>query len=96
MLINMLQLDQIASKIIKEQETIMGPIAWEEAGKVTGLRVDIAGHQVSIEGNSREVLEKLVAQYERLFGPASREVCRDAVRPLLSQISPDEIPAVLK
>jgi len=37
-----------------------------------------------------------VAQYERLFGAASREVCRDAVRPFLSQISQDEIPAVLK
>lgn len=43
-----------------------------------------------------DVLGRLVAQYEKLFGAASREVCRDAVRPLLSQVPQDEIPAVLK
>lgn len=37
-----------------------------------------------------------IAQYEKLFGIASREVCRDAVRPLLSQAPEEEIPAVLK
>lgn len=88
--------DQFATNIIKEQETIMGPVAWEQASKVTGLRVDIQSHTVNIEGNSKEVLEKLVAQYEHLFGPASREVCRDAVRPLLAQVPPDEVPTVLK
>lgn len=88
--------DQFAANIIKEQETIIGPVAWEQAGKVTGLRVDIKMHTVNVEGNSKEVLEKLVAQYEILFGPASREVCRDAVRPLLAQVPPDEVPAVLQ
>ncbi|TSC72156.1 MAG: Uncharacterized protein G01um101438_659 [Parcubacteria group bacterium Gr01-1014_38] len=88
--------DQFASNIIKEQESIMGPLAWEQASKVTGLRVDIQAHTVNVEGNSKEVLEKLVAQYGRLFGPASREVCRDAIRSLLSQVAPDEIPAVLR
>ena len=88
--------DQMVQQIIKEQELVIGPMAWEEASKVTGLRVDVKGHTVNIEGNSKDVLEKLVAQYERLFGPASREVCRDAVKPLLAQISPDEVPAVLK
>jgi hypothetical protein len=88
--------DQFASNIIKEQEAIMGPVAWEQASKVTGLRVDIQAHTVNVEGNSKDVLEKLVAQYERLFGPASREVCRDAVRPLLAQVPPDELPTVLR
>lgn len=88
--------DQMAAKIIEEQELIIGPVAWEQAGKVSGLRIDIASHHVSIEGNAIEVLEKLVAQYVQLFGPASREVCRDAVRPLLSQIPAEEIPAILK
>lgn len=88
--------DQFATNIIKEQELIMGPVAWEQASRVSGLRIDAAQHQVSIEGNGKEVLEKLVSQYEQLFGPASREVCRDAVRPLLGQMTPEEIPAVLK
>jgi hypothetical protein len=88
--------NQLAEQIIKEQALIIGPVAWEEASKVTGLRIDVALHQANIEGNGLEVLEKLVAQYEQLFGPASREVCRDAVRPLLAQVPPDQIPAVLK
>lgn len=90
------QTQSLFARIIKEQELIIGPVAWEEASKVSGLRVDSSAHQVQLEGNAREVLEKLVAQYERLFGRASREVCRDAVRPLLSQVSENEIPAVLK
>lgn len=88
--------EQLAESIIEEQAVVVGPLAWEQAGKVSGLRIDIAKHEVNIEGNAKEVLEKLVAQYEELFGAASREVCRDAVRPLLSQVSEDDIPAVLK
>ena len=62
---------------------------------------------------SRKILEttarrarKIAKQYERLFGRASREVCRDqpsprlrpagAVRPLISQVSQDDVPAVLR
>ena len=88
--------NQLADKIIHDQEMIIGPVAWEQAGKVTGLRIDIAKHEVNIEGDTKDVLTRLVAQYEKLFGAASREVCRDAVRPLLSQVPQDEIPAVLK
>ncbi len=88
--------DKIAANIIKEQELIIGPIAWEQAQKVTGLMVNISAHQIEIKGSPKDVLEKLVAQYEELFGPASREVCRDAVRPLLSQVPDEEIPAIPK
>lgn len=88
--------NQLADKIIQEQALIIGPIAWEQAEKVTGLRINIQTHTVNIEGDARDVLERLVGQYEKLFGIASREVCRDAVRPLLSQVPADEIPAVLK
>lgn len=92
----MSEYNQVAISIIKEQELIMGPIAWEQAGKVSGLRIDIVKHEANIEGDTKEVLEKLVAQYEKLFGRASREVCRDAVRPLLSQIPQEVIPTVLQ
>ena len=87
--------DQLIDIIIKEQAAIIGPLAWEEAGKVSGLRVDIRTHLVSVEGDSKEVMEKLVTRYERLFGKASREVCRDAVRPYIAQIPPDQLPTVL-
>lgn len=88
--------NQIINLIIKEQEQIIGPVAWEEAGKVGGLMVDVSAHTVKVEGDSREILERLVLQYQQLFGQASVEVCRDAVRPLLSQLSQEEIPNVLK
>lgn len=83
-------------KIIQEQEFIIGPLAWEEAEKVRGLRINLISHEVNVEGDPKEVLESLVNQYERLFGRASREVCRDAVRPLLAQIPDNDIPPVLK
>ncbi|HSX25155.1 MAG TPA: hypothetical protein VLG69_04285 [Candidatus Andersenbacteria bacterium] len=89
-------LSKLADKIIQEQAVIMGPIAWEQAKKVSGLRINVQDHEVDIEGDARDVLERLVAQYEKLFGLASREVCRDAVRPLLSQVPESDIPAVLK
>lgn len=88
--------EQLIAIIIKEQALVIGPMAWEEAKKVSGLRIDIQAHTVGVDGSIKEALEKLVAQYERLFGSASREVCRDAVRPLLSQISQEEIPDILK
>ena len=89
-------INQLADHIIKEQELIIGPVAWEEAEKVTGLRINVQSHEVDIEGDARDVLERLVAQYEKLFGKASREVCRDAVRPLLAQVPEADVPAVLK
>lgn len=92
----MTPISQLADHIIKEQELIIGPVAWEEAEKVTGLRINIRSHEVDIEGDAKEVLERLVAQYEKLFGKASREVCRDAVRPFLAQVPEADVPAVLK
>lgn len=90
------QAQSLVARIIKEQEFIIGPVAWEEAGKVSGLHVNVKAHEVNVEGDPKEVLEKLVTQYERLFGQASREVCRDAVRPILAQVPDNEIPAILR
>lgn len=90
------QAQSFITRIIQEQETVIGPLAWEEASKVSGLQIDLNNHGINLEGNTTEIIEKLVAQYENLFGRASREVCRAAVRPLLSQIPADQIPAVLK
>lgn len=88
---------QIAFKIIKEQEFIIGPLAWEEASKVDGLM--ISGHEVSFlsfRKEPKEVLNKLVRQYERLFGRTSREICRAAVLNLTTSLSPKDIPEVLR
>lgn len=90
-------LDQVASKIISEQELVIGPLAWSEAGKVMGLTVDIATHQATIsDAQPSIVIDKLVAQYERLFGRASHEVCREAVASMLTSFAPADIPVSLR
>ena len=88
--------DQISVRIIKEQELIIGPVAWEEAKKVPGLRVNLQNHEVSFDGEGKEVLNKLVAQYGRLFGRASEEVCKEAVQDLIVELPKDQVPASLK
>lgn len=93
---SMATLDEIAVRIIKEQELVIGPMAWREAGKVRGLRVNQASAQVSLEGDERQVIDRLVAQYERLFGRASHEVCREAAANLIAGLPPAEIPASLR
>jgi len=87
---------QVAEKIIKEQETIIGPIALEQARQVEGLQVNPQNHHVSFQGNKMDALDKLVSQYRKLFGQTSVEVCKDAARPFLSQFPPQEVPALLK
>jgi hypothetical protein len=42
--------------------------------------------------NQKEVVDRLVGQYARLFGPASQEVCRDAVASIVAELSPSDIP----
>lgn len=91
-------LDQIAGKIIKEQALVIGPLAWSEAAKVSGLKIlDQSSASVEIgNGDPKAVVDRLVAQYERLFGRASREVCREAAAGMLAQFSPGDIPASLR
>lgn len=90
----MSQLDTVAVKIIKEQELVIGPLAWSEAKKVSGLSVN--GENVTIQGEPKAVIDKLVAQYERLFGRASREVCREAAASLIAKLPQAEIPSSLQ
>ena len=90
-------LDAIAAKIIKEQELVIGPLAWELAGKVGGLLIDIRKGDVTIvDQQPTLIVDHLVAQYERLFGPASREVCKDAAATLIKSLPPTDVPASLR
>jgi hypothetical protein len=87
---------QIIVKIIKEQELLMGPVAWIEAAKVRGLRIDQKNSSISIEGDSRSAVDGLVNQYGKLFGRAAREVCKEAVTALVADLSPSEVPSSLQ
>lgn len=86
---------QMVEKIIRQQEGIIGPIALEQARKVPGLSVDLDNHKITLVGNKKAILEKLVGQYEHLFGPASVEVCKDAVSSLVTKAPQGEVPQLL-
>lgn len=87
---------QMAEKIIKEQEGIIGPIALEQAKKVHGLSVDLQKHEITFSGNKTDILEKLVEKYKEVFGQASVEVCKDAVRGILAKLPKEQVPALLQ
>jgi hypothetical protein len=88
--------EQIAIRMIKEQELIIGPLAWIEAAKVPSLGVHEQG-EISIDSiNKQEVIDALVARYERLFGRASHEVCKHAVAGLIIGLKDSEVPSSLK
>ena len=86
---------QVISNIIKEQQAIIGPIALDQARKVSGLEVN-GIDDIKIAGDKKEVLNNLVNQYSKLFGQASIEVCKEAVSPFIDKISQSELPPILQ
>jgi hypothetical protein len=87
---------QIVVKIIAAQEAIIGPVAIEQATRVSGIKVDWPKHQVDISGNEAEAVDKLIEIYKELFGQISVEVSKESAGALLQQLSPDELPEALK
>lgn len=84
-------------RIIKEQQLIMGPVAWDEASKVSGFNIlDKDKGEVSFSGDPKDIINRLVNQYARLFGKASNEVCKESVQDLIAEIPKDQIPENLK
>jgi len=85
------------AKIIKEQELIIGPLAWDEARKVLGLKVmNQSASELILEGDEKGIIDGLVARYDRLFGRASHEVSREAVARLLADLTPTDVPMSLR
>lgn len=83
----------LATAIINEQKKIIGPLAINEANKVNGLKIDDG--RITLEGDGTQILKDLVSQYANLFGDASVEACKDAVRPLLPKLKNVKIPSFL-
>lgn len=87
----------MAKRIIEEQELIIGPIAWNEAEKVKGMKVSYSTREIKLDDEtSSATIERLVHQYERLFGRASLEVCKEAVRDIIADVPADQVPGLLK
>ena len=89
---------KIVQRIIREQELVIGPLAWDEARKVNGIIVlDQRTGEIDLQnGDVREIVNNLVAQYEKIFGRASHEVCKSAVQDLIAELPAEEIPLSLK
>lgn len=85
---------QAVKNIIKEQQTIMGPIALEQAKKVQGINIK-ASDDVEIVGDHKTVLNNLINQYAKIFGQASVQVCKDAFEQYQDKIPAAEIPEAL-
>lgn len=88
--------NQIAQKIIEQQETIIGPVAVERAKLVGKLKIDWPHHTVSVSGNPQSAIDELVTQYKELFGQIAVETCKEAVARYVSQLSPEQLPHSLK
>lgn len=88
--------DQIALKIIKSQEMIIGPVAIEQAQRVPHLKVNWEAKEVNIEGDEPAVINALIEVYRDLFGQISVEVSKEAAAPLMAQLSSGELPEALK
>ena len=97
---SMIIFDKILSRIIKEQELIIGPMAWEEVKKISFINViDPIVGKVSFsgdQGGAVETIDYLVSRYKRLFGRASHEVCKEAVQDLIVELPSEEVPQSLK
>jgi hypothetical protein len=87
---------QIILKIIAEQQQVLGPVALEEASRVGTIKISHDLKQVEISGPGHMALAALVNQYEKLFGKASVEVCKEAAKGLIGQLPASEVPEVLK
>lgn len=86
---------QVVSSIIKEQQSLIGPVAIDQAKQVKGLQLTSV-NDIKILGNGKDVLGGLVNQYEKLFGKASVEVCKEAFQPYSDKIAPQDVPDILK
>lgn len=88
--------DQIAEKIIEQQESIIGPVAVQQAEKVKELKIDWPQHDVDISGNPQAAIDSLVEQYKELFGQIAVETCKEAASRYLSQLPADQQPKSLQ
>jgi hypothetical protein len=84
----------LVSRIIKAQESYIGSIALDYAREIEGLRV-YSIERIEITGDVREVLDRLVREYSRLFGKVAVEVCKEEVKKLASY-PPEHLPDILK
>ncbi len=87
---------EIARRIIEQQEAIIGPLAVEQAKRVSALTINWPKHSVVVNGDEPRVIDQLVHQYEKLFGRVSVEVCKDVAAQLVARLPLDKQPQSLR
>jgi len=65
--------DKIVEQIIKEQETIIGPIALERAQKVTGLKLNIETLEISLNGDKKHKDKDRQEKCTKKAGPQAED-----------------------
>ena len=86
---------EAAIKIIKEQESVIGPVAFDLAKRAGGINF-VSERDVTIQGDPQNALNNLVVQYSQLFGRTSVEVSKKAIRYLVSSPEGFTVPDILK
>lgn len=72
--------------VIRAQEKIIGPQSTEIAKKIDGV----------LTSPSKEALGNLTKRYEDMFGLASVETCKEAIKPVLASEGNIDLPDILK
>ena len=88
--------DQIAEKIVAQQELVIGPIAIERAKEVSDLNIDWNNHTIGVRGDPKTAIDHLVGQYEELFGQIAVDTCKEVSMQYIAQLNPDQIPQSLR
>ena len=89
--------NKILSRILQEQETILGSLAWQIAEKITGLTiVNKELFEVGIVGDPKTVIDNYVFRCERIFGSFARDASKQAALFLLAEMPIEDIPERLK
>lgn len=87
---------EMAKRIIQEQETIIGPVAIEQARQVNGLDIDWDKKAVKISTDPASAIDVLIGKYKELFGQISVDVSREAVAGLASRLPSNNLPKALR
>ncbi len=92
-------LSQIVIAIINYQRGLVGPLAIDQAEKVKGIKIinrDRLEVQILNTEEPMALLKNMVAKYEELFGKASVEACREAIREGSFHVSAENLPEALR
>lgn len=85
--------NELAQKIISAQVTIVGPLAFDVAKRISGLSVEDSKN-VMVEGDPKSVLGELVNNYATMFGEASLMVSKDAASSVAG-VTSEQLPEAL-